>query len=153
MWDGRFYAEQLKDFSNCAATHYFLVFIVLWFIPIVIRFFMQFIKHQFLVLKFFFQFIFSRVANLGNFLSLILYLQDGEEVVYDMDIEILDSYPTIEILGTVLYTTQVLRSRKLTKLQYSALTQCTNIGTIRYFSQTYTTIDALRNPVTSKSYY
>jgi hypothetical protein len=30
-------------------------------------------------------------------------MQDGEEVVYDMDIEILDSYPTIEILGILFF--------------------------------------------------
>ncbi len=73
--------------------------------------------------------IFSRFDNLEKcffFCSLILYLQDGEEVVYDMDIEILDSYPTIEILGSL--HTQVPRSRKLINLQYSALTQYSTIG-------------------------
>jgi hypothetical protein len=64
-----------------------------------------------------------------------------------MDIEILDSYPTIEILG-ILYTSA--QKQKANNLHYSALTRYSTIVfcTIRYVSYTCRMV-ALRNPVTS----
>ncbi len=64
--------------------------------------FMHYIKHQFQVLMSFLCLHFPVLLTQKKcYYISFLNLQDGEEVVYDMDIEILDSYPTIEILGSL----------------------------------------------------
>jgi hypothetical protein len=54
-------------------------------------------------------------------------MQEGEAVVYDMDIEILDSYPTIELIGKTFY-----RNLQYLIPIFRVIITILNIGIFRY---------------------
>jgi hypothetical protein len=67
-----------------------------------------------------------------------------------MDIEILDSYPTIEILGILYTSAQKQKANKITVFSTDTVFKhCYFVHNSIRFIDMYNTTDALRNPVTS----